>query len=81
MGLKKSVYDVAEHLRDKIEHKGYDYTETLFEKSMSNFLFREEKRAAILGYMQTVMVELIERVKQIKNHANYVVGKNYRDKN
>lgn len=81
MPLKESVYDVAEHLRDKIDHKGYDYKETLFKKSMSSFLFREEKRAAILGYMQTVMFELIERVKQIKNHVNYVVGKNYRNKN
>lgn len=81
MGLKKSVYDVAEHLRDKIEHKGYDYENTLFKKSMSSFIFREEKRANILGYMQTVMFELIERTKQIKNHVNYVVTKNYRNKN
>ena len=81
MPLKESVYDTAEHLRDKIEHKGFDYKEKLFEKSMSNYLFREEKRANILAYMQTVMFELIERVKQIKNHANYVVGKNYRNKN
>lgn len=81
MPLKTSLYDIAEHLRDDIGHKGFDYKDKLFEKSMSNFMFRESKRVAILDMLQTVMYELIERVKMIKNHANYVVGKNYRNKN
>ena len=81
MPLKESVYDVAEHLRDKIDYKGFNYEDKLFERSMSNYMFREEKRAGILGYLQVVMFEMIERVKQIKNHVNYVVDKNYRNKN
>jgi hypothetical protein len=81
MPLKTSLYDIAEHLRDDISHKGYDYRGKLFVNTMSNFLFREEKRANILGYMENVMYELVERVKMIKNHVNYVVPKSYRNKN
>lgn len=81
MPLKESVYDAAEHLRDKIDYKGFDYEKQLFKRSMSNYMFREEKRSDILEYFQTVMFEMIERVKQIKNHVNYVVDKNYRNKN
>lgn len=81
MPLRKSVYDEAEHLRDRVMYKGFNYEGRIFEKSMSNYLFREEKRRNILAMLETVVFELIERVKQIKNHVNYVVGKNYRDKN
>ena len=81
MPLKKSLYDEAEHLRDRVKHKGFAYEGRIFEKSMSNFLFREEKRKAILALLENVVFELIERVKQIKNHVNYVVDKNFRDKN
>lgn len=81
MPLKNSVFDKAEHFRDDIKHKGFNYEGKLFERSMSNYIFREEKRVGILEKMETVMFELIERVKTIKNHVNYVVDKNYRDKN
>ena len=81
MPLKKSVYETTEHIRDQIAHKGYDYEGKLFSNTMSNFMFREENRAGILAKIETVVYELIERVKTIKNHVNYNVPKNYRNKN
>jgi len=66
---------------DNIGHKGFNYEKKLFERTMSNYMFREEKRSKILDHLQTVMFELIERTKMIKNHVNYVVSKGYRNKN
>lgn len=81
MPLKKSLFDVTEHSRDIIINKGFDYEGHIFERSMSSFLFAEEKRAGILAQIEKVVFELIERVKLIKNHVNYTVPKNYRNKN
>lgn len=81
MPLKKSVFRVTEHQHDLLKHRGFQYEGRVFEKTMSNFLFRDPTRAAILAKMEIVVFELIERVKMIKNHANYRVSKDYRNKN
>lgn len=81
MPLKESLYDITETQRDDIKHKGFDYKGRIFEKTMSNFMFRDDRRKEMLSYFENVIYELIERVKMIKNHANYVVKKNYRNKN
>jgi len=81
MGLPKSVFEITEHSRDVIKNRGFDYEGHIFERTMSKFLFAEEKRAGILAKMEAVVFELIERVKLIKNHFNYSVPKNYRNKN
>lgn len=81
MPLKKSLYEVTEHSRDNILNKGFDYKGKIFEKTMSSFLFREERRANILGYIEEVYYELIQRVKLIKIHFDFAKKKNYRDFN
>lgn len=81
MPLKESIYKVAEHQRDRILHRGYKYEGNIFKNTMSNFMFRDPVRSSILTYMEKVVFELIERVKQIKSHVNYVVDKNSRYKN
>ena len=81
MPIKQSVYSVAEHRLDDIKHRGFDYRDRLFERTMSSYVLREQKRTGILQRMEAVMYQLIERVKDIKNHANYTVPKDHRDKN
>jgi hypothetical protein len=81
MPLKESLYDIAESQKDNIKHRGFEYKDRIFEKTMSNFMFRSDQRKRMLAYVENVMYELIERTKMIKNHANYVVSKRYRNKN
>lgn len=81
MPLKQSLYELAETRKHVPVNKGFDYKGQIFKRSMSNFLFRDEMRVSILEKMEDVMYELIERVKTIKNHFNYIVPKNYRHKN
>jgi hypothetical protein len=81
MPIKKSLYEIAEHQQDVVTNKGFDYQGHIFERSMSSFMFRDPTRASLLAQIESVVFELIERVKTIKNHVNYIVPKNYRNKN
>jgi len=81
MAIKKSLFDVAENRKTSVLHKGFEYEGKLFERTMSKWIFAEEKRVLILTKIEDVVFELIERVKTIKNHANYILPKNYRNKN
>ena len=81
MASKESLYKITENRKNDIKHVGFDFRDQLFLRTMSNLLFREEKRAEILAFMEKVMVELIQQVKTIKTFFNYAVPKNYRDFN
>lgn len=81
MEIKESLYKVTRVRKDDIKHKGFDFREQLFIRTMSKLLFREEKRAEILRRMEKVMVELIQSVKKIKTFFNYAVPKDYQDFN
>jgi len=81
MPIKESLYDIKDNRKNDIKHKGFDYRDQLFEKSMSHLLFQEDKRFNILKKIESVMVELIDQVKTIKTFYNYAVKKNYRDLN
>jgi len=79
--MADKLYHIPKNAKNNLLHTGYDYTETLFEKTMSKVLLGEPKREAILKKMERVMVELIQRVKTIKTFVNFAVDKNYRDFN
>ena len=81
MPIKKSLYKVAENSRNQILNKGFDYQGKIFEKTMSSFIFREEKRTNILAMIEAVFYETIERVKQIKIHFDYTKKKDFREFN
>jgi len=81
MPLKQSLYKVAENSRNQILNKGFDYKGKIFEKTMSSFIFREEKRTNILATIEAVFYEVIERVKLIKIHFDYNKKKDFREFN
>ena len=81
MPYPESIFDVTENSRNVIKNKGFDYKGKIFEKSMSSFLFREEKRAAILEEIEKIVYEMIEQVKDIKKTFDYRKQKKYRDFN
>lgn len=78
MPLKQSLYEITETSRDDIKNTGFDYEGKIFEKTMSNLLFKEEKRAAILAELEKVVHYLIESVKDIKLAMDYRKRKGYR---
>lgn len=67
-----NLYDIKNSLNDDVK-EGFDYKERIFEKTMSNVMFRDPKKNEILGYLQRVVFGMIESVKQIRNFVNYTV--------
>ena len=61
-----------------VHYQGYDYSKTLIRKSLSKYLYANEKVAAFLDHLNDIMVNLVESVKYIRNYYNYAVPKNYR---
>lgn len=71
-----NLFDVRDSINDQNLKNGFDYKDQIFQRSMSNVMFRDPKRAEILTNLQKVIFALIESVKQIRNFVNYTVPYN-----
>lgn len=67
-----NLFDIRDSAYDRVK-EGFDYKEQIFQRTMSNVIFRDPKRTEILGFLQRVVFALIESVKQIRNTFNYTV--------
>jgi hypothetical protein len=56
----------------------FNYRFSLLRKSLSNVIYRDPIKEAILGYYERVVYGLVETTKNIKNYFNYTVKKNNR---
>jgi hypothetical protein len=78
------AFDPTENINDlqssinNFGYEGFDYKNQIFERTMSNLLFRDPTKNLILEYFQRVVFALIESVKQIRNYFNYTVPFNNR---
>jgi hypothetical protein len=76
--MKKSLYDIANSRKEKINSLGFDYEGKIFKKTLSSYIFVSPTRTSILEKFETLVFFLIENVKTIKTYYNYTVPKNYR---
>jgi len=67
-----NLYDIRNSINDDVK-EGFDYKNQIFERTLSNVMFRDPRKIAILNNMQRVVFALIESVKQIRNFFNYTV--------
>ena len=77
MALPISYYDIAESQQNRLLHTGYNYKGNIFMNSMSNFMFANPIRAAILANMEPVIYRAIQNVKTIKIEFFYAVPKTW----
>jgi hypothetical protein len=68
-----NIYDIRNSINDADIKEGFDYKNQIFERTLSNVMFRDPRKVAILENMQRVVFALIESVKQIRNFFNYTV--------
>jgi hypothetical protein len=71
----ENLYDIRNNINDEV-YEGFDYKDVIFQRTMSNVIFRDPTKASILQTFNRVVYGLIENVKQIKNYFNYTVPKN-----
>jgi len=70
----KSTYEYGWELKNL----GYDYSDTLLKKTMSNYMFKNERLSTFLNdYLNPIVVFLINKVKYIRIYYNYAVPKDY----
>lgn len=74
---QENINDIQESINDRV-YEGFIYKNQIFERTMSNLLFRDPRKNLILSYYQRVVFALIESVKQIRNYFNYTVPFNNR---
>ena len=75
---KKSVYEATTSRVEKLNYLGYNYEGKILKRTVSGYLFKDPKRAAILEKFEEVLYFLVEKVKTIKNFYNYTVPKDYK---
>ena len=75
--MNNSLYDFVDTRLDSLLNRGYDYEGNIFRKTMSPYIYADQKRSNILDKFETIIFFLIEKVKGIKVFYNYTVSKNY----
>jgi len=78
---RTSYFEIVENRNNENLQLGYDYRETLMEKSLSNYFFGDTKRINIIKEFNSLMVYLIDSVKNIKKTFVYSVPRNSRNIN
>ena len=76
--MKKSIYDATNSRVEKINNLGFNYEGQILKRTVSSYLFKDQRRASILDKFEFVIFFLVEKVKTIKNFYNFTVDKNYR---
>ena len=72
----------VKHRNDNILHVGFDFRNgNVLRKTLSNVLYLDAKRGAILDYYSEVLEWLIDYIKMIKKSFNWTLPKYYRDFN
>lgn len=73
----ENVFDIEANINDRV-YEGFIYKNVIWERTLSNVIFRDPNKILILESYQKVIYALIETVKQIKNYVNYTVPFNNR---
>lgn len=63
---KNSPRYFAEHIQDRYTDLGYDYSNTIFKKTLSPVLFANDNNNKILTRLSKIVAWLVDAVKQIK---------------
>ena len=78
---RKSYFDEVNNRKDENHQLGFDYRDQLMKRSLSNFMFGDEKRDGILEQFNDLYVYLIDSAKNIKKTFNIAIKRNSRNIN
>jgi hypothetical protein len=73
----ENVFDIEANINDNV-YEGFLYKFQIWERTLSNVIFRDPNKILVLESFQKIVYALIETVKQIKNYFNYTVPFNNR---
>jgi hypothetical protein len=73
----KELYDLKHRHDTDIAKYRFDYENSLFKKTMSELLFRNDITNQFLIYLQEMQILMFESVLVVRNFWNYTVDKYY----
>lgn len=73
---RPSLYYHADTILDTKKDVGFDYHGKLMKKSVSSLFYENPVREYILNVYDTLLCEVIDKIKLIKKFRNYAIHKN-----
>lgn len=70
---------MAHHVQDNFTDLGYDYRKSIFKKTISKVIYRNDNNRMILNEIEKMIVYLIDTVKQIR--LQYMISLDKNDRN
>ena len=75
---RQSLYKIAQTAGEDRKNTGYDYTNNIFRRTMSNHMFRNEVMINFLGFLNDIWVKMVDSIKSYRIFKNYTVDKDYK---
>lgn len=78
---RKSYFDAPNSRKDENQQLGFDYRDQLMKRSLSNYMFGDEKRDGIIAQFNDLYVYLVDSAKNVKKTFNFAIKRNSRNIN
>jgi hypothetical protein len=78
---RQSLYKIAKTAGEERKNVGYNYKDTIFRKTMSSHMFRNQTLSDFLGFANDFWVQMVDGIKQYKIFKVYSVDKDYKNIN
>jgi len=75
---RQSLYKIARTAGEDRKNLAYDYSDTIFKKTMSNHMFRNQTLTDFMGFMNDIWVKMVDSIKSYKISKTYSVDKDYK---
>ncbi len=75
---RQSLYKVARTAGEDRKNLGFDYSDSIFRKTMSNHMFRNQTLVDFLGFSNDFWVKMVDSIKQYRIFKVYSVDKDYK---
>lgn len=74
-----SLYDTSLKKGEILKHRGFDYSKSLFSRTSSEYLFKNDTVSSFISYLNDIFYVYIEAVKKIRVFHNFTVKKDYKN--
>jgi hypothetical protein len=76
--LRESFYEKMIHQQDDLKNIGFDWRPNLMKKSLSSYLLSNGDVSMIVDRFNSLLVDIVNRIQDIRKFVNYTVSKNYK---
>lgn len=78
---RQSLYKIARMAGEERKNLGFDYKDSIFRRTMSSHMFRNQTVSDFLGFLNDIWYLMIESIKQYRIFKVYSVDKDYKNIN